>query len=628
MLARKQTALRVLRQRVNTRRGGRPIPSEDAARLAILQREVASLERSRNGELLCLTSPDVRKHRMQKLDREATWAAAGLGSDPTAAPAPPEASGASLAELRRRSDVAGPMSEPPVGPPHTPDSRSSPRKAPSTKPTAKQISPEQQHERESAADSAWIAYRDAQRQRDEELRVSMKSSWRMHGDEISSLKLKASPKVDTRMSARAAEAAQALAAESTARRLMSDGSRQTHQQRLQELVSATTTRTDTTFSFRAEGDGPGGPSVGSRGGGGSGRSAAASSVSARAAASARREAARQASAPPSALKKPPMVAVEPLQHDEDADTDADVMRRRQDQKVAGEEVRSMRAKEWAERSAELRRLKQGASHRVDDTHGAALRQAIAAKPFTMTRSHSQPSSPRRQSLSSSGSGAALMSSQPRRDASGFGGGYGGGHGGGYGDGYGGGHGGGHGGGYGGGYGGHGAIDFEDAPLPPPLETTSSFGMTEFGAPGGPGGQNGVWRVREYPSDGWRVAAAEGGGSGMSLSASGYGSSYGGGGGGGALSEWRGPGGEYASAVDALSLSDDHLLYAGSYSASNGGIVGQPPRGGSPRDGHSPRSHALPKPHAKHSALGIPYAAYNTYAAAPARGANPRVPAWK
>ena len=47
MLERKQAALRALTLRIETRRGKRPVAAEDAATLAILQHEVASLERSR-----------------------------------------------------------------------------------------------------------------------------------------------------------------------------------------------------------------------------------------------------------------------------------------------------------------------------------------------------------------------------------------------------------------------------------------------------------------------------------------------------------------------------------------------------------------------------------------------------
>jgi chemotaxis protein methyltransferase CheR len=215
-LKRKQTALRVLKQRIDTRHGSRPIPAEDAARIAILQREVASLERSRNAELLSLTSPSVRQQRLEKLDREVNWTSRSQSraEDQTAPPAPPEASGASVAELRRRAESgltsSGSLAPAPA-PPHVPQTPQTQERRPPWKTGAKPTSPPlpppppppppppngEQHERESAANEVWLAYKEAQRLRDEELRVSMRGSWRTHSGELENLKQHAAPKVET-----------------------------------------------------------------------------------------------------------------------------------------------------------------------------------------------------------------------------------------------------------------------------------------------------------------------------------------------------------------------------------------------------------------------------------------------
>jgi hypothetical protein len=145
-LKRKQTALRVLKQRIDTRHGSRPIPAEDAARIAILQREVASLERSRNAELLSLTSPSVRQQRLEKLDREVNWTSRSQSraEDQTAPPAPPEASGASVAELRRRAESgltsSGSLAPAPA-PPHVPQTPQTQERRPPWKTGAKPTSP-------------------------------------------------------------------------------------------------------------------------------------------------------------------------------------------------------------------------------------------------------------------------------------------------------------------------------------------------------------------------------------------------------------------------------------------------------------------------------------------------------
>ena len=142
-LKRKQTALRVLKQRIDTRHGSRPLPAEDAARIAILQREVASLERSRNAELLSLTSPSVRQQRLEKLDREVNWTSrsqlTSRAEDQTAPPAPPEA----VAELRRRAESgltsSGSLAPAPA-PPHAPQTPQTQERRPPWKTGAKPTS--------------------------------------------------------------------------------------------------------------------------------------------------------------------------------------------------------------------------------------------------------------------------------------------------------------------------------------------------------------------------------------------------------------------------------------------------------------------------------------------------------
>ncbi len=685
-LKRKQTALRVLKHRIDTKRGSRPIPAEDAARIAILQREVASLERSRNGELLGLASPEARQQRLKKHDREANWACGGLANDdPTAPPAPPEASGASLAaEMRRRGgesrvsltgSVAGPPvpSAPALTAPRTPQTqdRHPPWRAPSINPTSPLPPPPpsdngpasligvdsrpphwQQHEREAAANEAWVAYKDAQRLRDEELRVSMRASWSMHSDELEALKQHAAPKVETRLSARAAESASALAAERERRRQSSEGADGRRSRKLHQMVHTTPSRTTTSFRTSPAISTAGSVAVGATASGDDGETPHASPAEAGAA------------VPPNALRHTAADAVVLEEAEAEKVALHDVLQRRRDQRVAGQEVRQMREREWARRSAELKRMKQATTKRVDDTHSAALLKAIEARPFTMTRSvsDSQPATPRGGNRSAPGHARAKARQGDARDT-------------------------------------NEARDASRAAMvtapavssrlgePWPGYTSGlpcdpeamarlhaydlSLSRSVTAAPcavgavggssspneaGGPGGLGGGYQYHADPHrdeygdfsarEVWRRYDSGGGGGGGEIGqwGSSFGSNIQGGAsssGGGALGEWRATSHSIVEhaipAHSALVLSDEDLLYPGTYAASSGGWVGQPPRACTPSPSPSPsaslaatqRGCALPMPHAKHSALSRPYATYNTFSdsASPSRR-TPRVPVWK
>eukprot|EP00900_Chrysochromulina_parva_P020539 jgi/Chrpa1/3118/Chrysochromulina_OHIO_Genome00015335-RA len=350
-LKRKQTALRVLKQRIDTRHGSRPIPAEDAARIAILQREVASLERSRNAELLSLTSPSVRQQRLEKLDREVNWTSRSQSraEDQTAPPAPPEASGASVAELRRRAESgltsSGSLAPAPA-PPHVPQTPQTQERRPPWKTGAKPTSPPlpppppppppppngEQHERESAANEVWLAYKEAQRLRDEELRVSMRGSWRMHSGELENLKQHAAPKVET------------------------------GRERRRHSLSSADSAAGGASTYRIDGEGTPGLANGCA------------------------SHAKAEPTPPSGLLR--MTAAEAL-----AEAEAEVKaaelnekeQRRRDQRVASEEVRQMREREWALRAAELKKLKQSSTKRIDDKHSAQLLKAIEARPMALIK---------------------------------------------------------------------------------------------------------------------------------------------------------------------------------------------------------------------------------------------------
>ena len=350
-LKRKQTALRVLKQRIDTRHGSRPIPAEDAARIAILQREVASLERSRNAELLSLTSPSVRQQRLEKLDREVNWTSRSQSraEDQTAPPAPPEASGASVAELRRRAESgltsSGSLAPAPA-PPHVPQTPQTQERRPPWKTGAKPTSPPlpppppppppppngEQHERESAANEVWLAYKEAQRLRDEELRVSMRGSWRTHSGELENLKQHAAPKVET------------------------------GRERRRHSLSSADSAAGGASTYRIDGEGTPGLANGCA------------------------SHAKAEPTPPSGLLR--MTAAEAL-----AEAEAEVKaaelnekeQRRRDQRVASEEVRQMREREWALRAAELKKLKQSSTKRIDDKHSAQLLKAIEARPMALIK---------------------------------------------------------------------------------------------------------------------------------------------------------------------------------------------------------------------------------------------------
>ena len=348
-LKRKQTALRVLKQRIDTRHGSRPLPAEDAARIAILQREVASLERSRNAELLSLTSPSVRQQRLEKLDREVNWTSrsqlTSRAEDQTAPPAPPEA----VAELRRRAESgltsSGSLAPAPA-PPHAPQTPQTQERRPPWKTGAKPTSPPlpppppppppppngEQHERESAANEVWLAYKEAQRLRDEELRVSMRDSWRMHSGELENLKQHAAPKVET------------------------------GRERRRHSLSSADSAAGGASTYRIDGEGTPGLANGCA------------------------SHAKAEPTSPSGLLR--MTAAEAL-----AEAEAEVKaaelnekeQRRRDQRVASEEVRQMREREWALRAAELKKLKQSSTKRIDDKHSAQLLKAIEARPMALIK---------------------------------------------------------------------------------------------------------------------------------------------------------------------------------------------------------------------------------------------------
>ena len=351
-LKRKQTALRVLKQRIDTRHGSRPLPAEDAARIAILQREVASLERSRNAELLSLTSPSVRQQRLEKLDREVNWTSrsqlTSRAEDQTAPPAPPEA----VAELRRRAESgltsSGSLAPAPA-PPHAPQTPQTQERRPPWKTGAKPTSPPlpplppppptpppppngEQHERESAANEVWLAYKEAQRLRDEELRVSMRGSWRMHSGELENLKQHAAPKVET------------------------------GRERRRNSLSSADSAAGGASTHRIYGEGTPGVANGCA------------------------SHAKAEPAPPSGLLR--MTAAE-AQAEAEAEAKAAELnekeQRRRDQRVASEEVRQMRERDWALRAAELKKLKQSSTKRVDDKHSDQLLKAIEARPMALIK---------------------------------------------------------------------------------------------------------------------------------------------------------------------------------------------------------------------------------------------------
>ena len=155
-LSRKRAALNALTRRANVKGGNilptRAPPSSDAARLAILQHECESLERSREEELLTLASSETRHERI-----------AG------------HASGAEL-----------PLQVTP------------PKKVVAVKmqsASAEKI--EVTMEKAASAQWAWRAYRDAQRKRDNALRDSLKSSWRHHDSEIEQIREQAVARTDS-----------------------------------------------------------------------------------------------------------------------------------------------------------------------------------------------------------------------------------------------------------------------------------------------------------------------------------------------------------------------------------------------------------------------------------------------
>ena len=168
-LTRKRAALRALSQRVHSRaHASRKPPSSDAARLAILQRECESLERSREEELLGLVSDTTRHERtVQTVMITQDHSASGLAAEPTtsgaAESAPPPAV---AARDERQADVPS-----------------------------------------NPAEVAWPSHRNGQRHRDAALRDGLRSSWRAAGDELATIKQATSHKVDSRLGVPPHEAA-------------------------------------------------------------------------------------------------------------------------------------------------------------------------------------------------------------------------------------------------------------------------------------------------------------------------------------------------------------------------------------------------------------------------------------
>ena len=204
-LKRKSAALRALLQRLDSRRGRSAITAEEASRLAILQREVDSLERSRDEELLRLSSPDARGRRLvQQQDQKK---AAIVSASATQLPPSP------------------PRSMPPPPPPvSTPPRAALGSGAPSSAGGSEAVcaSPAATcatgDSRASASTTgAWLAYREAQAMRDIELRGSMRQEWRMRDGEVAALKQRVNKRVDTRISPHVANAQQTRALERAAR---------------------------------------------------------------------------------------------------------------------------------------------------------------------------------------------------------------------------------------------------------------------------------------------------------------------------------------------------------------------------------------------------------------------------
>lgn len=164
-LSRKRAALRSLSLRVHSRAApaGKPVPSSDAARLAILQREVDSLERSREEALLTLASSSKRHARTQQVDTHADENDRRTAND----------------------DV-----------PETAQQRSGERK-PEMRPAAEPARASTTTARGDDAQWAWKVYRTAQRQRDAALRDSLKKSWKVHGGELATMRQEATPRVDS-----------------------------------------------------------------------------------------------------------------------------------------------------------------------------------------------------------------------------------------------------------------------------------------------------------------------------------------------------------------------------------------------------------------------------------------------
>ena len=316
-LKRKAAALRALMQRLDSR-GSRSIPTEEASRLAILQREVASLERSRDTELLNLASPQGRKGRLRT-------------STPPAEPPPPLPP---VDSLPTPLTIAA-----------TPPRVSTNGERPGT--VADSVGADRGG---GGVNSAWHAYRHAQAARVAELRGSMRESWRARNGEIATIKQRVSPRIDSRMSPRAAAALKSAADDRTARRAASAGLVEERRQQLQVLVKMA----------------------------------------------------------PSATAS--MARNQP-----------DVEGRRCDQKELSAEMRAQRQREWARQSANLRRIRQEGSARVQTTHTAEVLYQMAAKPLHMLSLASSPSAPpscfgsARRHSSASGAEVALSSSPPHPD---------------------------------------------------------------------------------------------------------------------------------------------------------------------------------------------------------------------
>jgi hypothetical protein len=164
-LARKKAAQKALTQRLSRKGAGRgaALPTSDASRLAILDAEVESLERSRAEEALALAHPTRRTERREY----------GMRSRPH-----------DISDPVAKAETAG-IGRPPAGP------------APTPQPLLSASTSSRGHD--DPADAAWRSYRKSQRMRDFEVRESRRHAWREREAELKKLRANGQSRVDARL---------------------------------------------------------------------------------------------------------------------------------------------------------------------------------------------------------------------------------------------------------------------------------------------------------------------------------------------------------------------------------------------------------------------------------------------